>query len=364
MEALPTPVLPLKGLKVLEVGSRASAAFAGRYFADNGAAVTRLSDGQEPLGTDSPWPHLDRGQDIVRYEGGAQLRDALAMHIAEADLVISDLLPEELAAVGWDDLDSPRLSVRASITPMGRSGPDSANASTALTLLARSGHTFLMGDPDREPLTLPREYVAYQAGLYTYAAVLAAWLANVEPGAGPATSIEVCELEVLATLHQHTTVMYSYSGRTRRRRGNQYDGTYPITIVPCADGWLGLCITAPFWEPFARWLNPAWLTDPRFKDSPSRWEHRDLLDQEMHAAIASLDRRTLERDGQITHRVPVGAVDTPADLLADPHLNERAFWTDAEVGGRRVRYPGVPFMFEGEGRPGAGSAAPVVEAHR
>lgn len=342
-------VSPLDGLRVLELGERGAAAFTGRLFADNGAMVTRVSAGAEDNGVDSPWPYLLRQKHLVVIENETARHSRIAVEANSTDIIISDLLPPELEVVGWDQLGDSTAAVRVALTPMGRSGPEATAPATPLTLLARSGHTFLTGDPDREPLTLPRAYVAYQAGTYAYSAALAAWLTRSDR----TTEVDVCELEVLAALHQHTTVMYTYGGRLRRRRGNQYDGTYPITILPCADGWLGICITAPFWERFARWLNPAWLDDERFADSPSRWEHRDELDEAMRQTTAGRSAALLEREGQHVHRVPVGSVDKPDDLFADAHLVERAFWAvDTADNGRRVLYPGVPFIFRSEGRPG------------
>jgi benzylsuccinate CoA-transferase BbsF subunit len=335
----------LTGLKVLELGDRGSAAFAGRLFADCGASVTRVSSGVEPDGLDSPWPYLLRGKAIIDLDWrNPDCGNALAELTGASDLLIADMLPAEAAAVGWSSLgENSRLRVRSIVTPLGLTGEACEAPTATSTLLARSGHTFLMGDPQRAPLSLPDSYVAYQSGLFAYSATLAAWLGPSDTGS--ARTVELSELEVLASLHQHTTVRHSYAGRIRRRRGNQYDGTYPITMLPCRDGWCGICIVASFWERFARWLEPRWLTDPRFADSPTRWAHRDDLDLEITRVFARRTRQELEHEGQHVQRLPVGAVDTPNELLEDPHLTARGFWSEDRVGDRAVRFPGLPFRF-------------------
>ena len=119
----------------------------------------------------------------------------------------------------------------------------------------------------------------------------------------------------------------------------------PDYILPCKDGWLGICIVQSFWEAFAKWLNPGWLEDPRFADTVSRAEHAGALDSEIARAIASRNKHDLEREGQLVIRVPCGAVNTPAELLSDGHLNDRQFWKHDFIEDREVVVPGLPFRF-------------------
>ena len=340
----------LQGLRVLEIAARSSAAFAGRLFADAGAEVTVI-DVTEPAALGEHLRlYLDRGKRHItlaldRPDSAQQVR-ALAV---EHDLVVTDLDPREIDRLGLPTLEGGRLRARVLITPFGMTGPYRDRPATTATILALSGHTFLLGEPGQPPLTLPGDYVGYQSALFAYTAGISALLQASRQGRTAPRTVEVSELEALASLHQHTTVQYTYGGHVRTRQGNRPDGgTYPYTILPCADGWLGMCIVPAFWEPFAQWLGPQWLTDPRFADAVSRTKHATELDQEIIAAVGGLTKIALEDEGQRKRRVPVGAVRALAEVLDDPQLSARGFWHDELVNGRLLRLPSSPYHFVGE----------------
>lgn len=331
---------------MLEISARSSAAFAGRLFADSGADVTSI---RTALGI-APGAHLalylDRGKHQIEVdsEGPGSLERIGAM-ATEYDLVVTDLAPREIERLGLHTATGGRLRARVLITPFGMTGPYRDRPASPATILASSGHTFLLGEPGLAPLTLPGDYVGYQSALYAYSAALAALLEARREGKTAARTVEVSELEALASLHQHTTVTYTYSGHIRIRKGNRWDGIHPITILPCADGWFGMCIVATFWENFARWLGPHWLTDPRFAIATDRIEHASDLDEEIKRAIAGQTKVELQEEGQSRRRVPVGAVRTPAELLEDPQLVAHEFWSHEVVDGRPVLFPSCPFRF-------------------
>ena len=58
----------LTGLRILEVGNDAIAAFAGRWFVDSGATVIRVENGAMPLGHEVILPYLNRGKDLVALD--------------------------------------------------------------------------------------------------------------------------------------------------------------------------------------------------------------------------------------------------------------------------------------------------------
>lgn len=351
----------LQGLRVLEVGVRSSAAFAGRLFADSGAEVSAVRAVSDLPASEHLSLYLDRGKHRVEMDlSTADAAARLAVLAGEYDLVVTDLDPRDIERLHLNSISGGRLGVRLLITPFGMTGPYRDRPATPATILALSGHTFLLGEPGQAPLTLPGDYVGYQSALYGYSAALAALLEARRASRTSPRTVEVSELEALASLHQHTTVNYTYSGHIRVRKGNRWDGIHPITILPCADGWFGMCIVATFWENFAKWLGPQWLSDPRFSLAPERIEHASELDEEIKAAIASHTKVALQEEGQGRRRVPVGAVRTPAEILVDPQLVERGFWSSEVTGGRPVLFPTRPFRFVGEVEAPAGTA-PAAE---
>jgi|SRR5262245_41041809 len=82
---------------------------------------------------------------------------------------------------------------------------------------------------------------------------------------------------------------------------------------------------------------PEWLDDPRFRSLALRTDHRETIESDVRAWIA---RRPSEEILQLFSQadLPVGPINSMADLAADPHLQTRSVsWTGDES--RRHRHP-------------------------
>ncbi|HXH23104.1 MAG TPA: CoA transferase [Dehalococcoidia bacterium] len=341
---------PGQRLRVLEISAKEeAAAYCGKLFRRAGHDVLRI----EPPGHEAPL-HLDvylnGGKKRQRLDLRAE-RGRLSRLAAAADLLLTDYGPRELGDLGLLDLDGP--AVRVLITPFGRNGPYREYEATAHTLLALGGYTWLMGDPDRAPLTMPGNYPYYQAGTFAYIGALAATMAS-EPGRP--LDIDVSVFECLAGLHQFTDTMWNFGGQVRSRHGNRWENLSPTTLYRCHDGWYGVNILANFWSSFALMIGRADLAeDGPLASNAGRMEHNDEVDEIVTKALWDKRARDIFKEGQEVWRVPVGYAAALSDLLADPHLNARSFWQPVEValpeGRRRLLAPGRPFKFVGEQPP-------------
>ena len=113
------------------------------------------------------------------------------------------------------------------------------------------------------------------------------------------------------------------------------------------ENWIVIAIsTDEEWATFCNVLgNPPWTRDPRFTDQESRWENQEALDKLVEQWTRKQDHyeamHELQRAG-----VSAGAVLNNRELLNDPHLVERGFWTyttQPEVG--LVPMPTTPWRF-------------------
>jgi crotonobetainyl-CoA:carnitine CoA-transferase CaiB-like acyl-CoA transferase len=337
-------------MRVLELSSKEeAAAFCGKLFRRWGAEVIKVENPDRV----PPRQHLD-----VYLNGGKKRvaldyitdQGRLMELIGSADIVVTDVPPRGVDALGLFD-EGIRTPVRVSVTPFGLGGPYRDFEATASTLLAIGGYTWLMGDPGREPLTMPGNYVFYQAGTYAYTAALAALRAT--PRTGPVT-IEVSMLEALASLHQFTDTMWTFGGLVRSRHGNRWENLCPTTLLPCSDGWYGVNILQNFWFPFAHMIGrPDIASEGDLATNLGRMEHQDEVEDMTVKALWDKRRKDIFREGQEVWRVPIGYAATMADLVTDPHLSERQVLRPVRVPGRDepVLAPGSPFRLMDEGLP-------------
>ncbi len=328
--------------RILEIGNFA-AGFCGRLFAQAGHEVVRI----EPAEAAPGWVSSE-ALDLFLHPGKRRLQvndpDLIAELADKADVVIVEAATaDELDALWFDDWQS---KVRISITPFGRTGPKRNWQATPNVLLAMGGYTYLMGDPDRAPLTLPGHFVEFESGQYAYTAANACRLA------GESNCIDVSMLEVIMSLSQFTTVRWHCAGEIRRRHGSEFWTVPPSNLFALQDGWLYMNIVPIFWDAFATFLDrPELVIDERFLTNKLRMENRVALNESIQEVVITMTKKTAQ-ERAVVSRVPVGIVQTLDDVLSDPHLLEREFWQQVDAAGYdSIRSPSLPFRFNGAPRP-------------
>jgi len=353
-------------VRVLEISDAdQAAAWAGKWFARWGAEVIRVtSPSRAPI---------TRAAEIALHGGKTRLwidralpagLEAVTRLAADADVIVSDLHPRELDAVGFDTLGGECTRARVAVTPFGRTGPYRDYQATAATLLAAGGYTHLSGDPGRAPLTMPGPYPFAQAGSLAYSVALASVL-----GASSCATIDLSMLETIATLHQFTDLMWQVDGVVRSRHGNRWENLCPTTMLRARDGWVAVNILQQFWSPFALWVGGVELDgDASLALNADRMERRDEVEALCEAFFQKYTARDLFREGQEKWRVPIGYVQTLAGMREDPQMLSRRFWRGIEIepgvdapDTAGVVVPGSAFQFAGERRAPERPPRPVLE---
>jgi crotonobetainyl-CoA:carnitine CoA-transferase CaiB-like acyl-CoA transferase len=313
-------------LRVVEVAGSVAGAYAGKLFAESGAHVTRLEGGGDEQ-VDALRLHLDADKEVAPLEP-----ERLEARLAAADVVIESSAPDPLRPIAGE----PGQRVLVQISPFGASGPYATWRSNAFTDDALGGHLYLNGEPHREPLARPGLHAHYQAGLHAFIGALAA----LRSGRGQ--RVEVSHLEGLASMHQHTTAMFTHSGHVLMREGNRQPGYWhPAGVYPCRDGHVLLDLAIS--EHRDRFLAvtdlPELLVDSRFADDFSLGEHKDAFDEAILPWLLDHDAEEIVSRLQEVG-VPAGPVPNLQGVLEDPHLAARQAWREVEgvrVPARAVR---------------------------
>jgi formyl-CoA transferase len=347
---------PLRGVRVVELGSLIAGPFCGRILGDFGAEVIKV----EPPGQGDPlreWglvtPHgslwamvQSRNKRSVvldlRTEQGRQLTRRL---IAESDVVIESFRPGRMEEWGLDyetlARDRPHL-VMVRVSGFGQTGPYSQRPGFGNIAESMGGIRYITGWPDRPPLRVGLSLGDSVAGLY---ATIGALLAILEARAtGRGQVVDVALTESVFSLLESILPEYGYDGRVRERTGNILNGAAPSNTYQTADGrWLavganGDAIFRRLCEAMGR---PDLGADPRLASNQGRREHVEELDRVIGAWIGE---RSLDEAMQVLtdYGVPAGPVYSIADIAADPQYQTRDMLlevTDERVG--RILMPGV-----------------------
>lgn len=219
-----------------------------------------------------------------------------------------------------------------SLTPFGLDGPHAGHRATNIVSFASGGIMALTGEPDRPPLQTGGDQALMLGGLHGFAATTTALLGALVHGEGDLVDISLQEcaasmLEYCAAAWEYDSLFVERSGNTPRAEWGVY---------PAADGWAGVCCLG---RQLPALLDQLGLEpEPRFLDPVQRAEHRDELMAHVLTFMVERTKDELVALGPPS-KLPIGAVRTPAELVAHAPLIERGFFDD--VAGGRV--PGRPF---------------------
>ena len=343
----------LSDLRVVDLSTCVAGPFCSKMFADFGADVIKVEppDGDEsrflgPFPDNRPDPessgmfiYLNRNKRGVTLDIESDRGRALATDLfADADVLLESFPPGNMDALGfaYESLESSNPSlVHVSITPFGQTGQWRDYVSAELVQHAASGQSYANGSPEREPLKQPGFESAFQAGACAFLGAMTA-LANRDV-TGRGQYVEVSEFEAAVSMFTPQILGALHSGKSQER------GSAPL--MPCKDGFVSLNVRHDAtWE--YMWLffdDPETAHDARYATTADR----QRLASEIEAKIMPhLARYTMEElfHGLAPLRILIGMTQDVAQLVNDPHLQERGFFTGASLpGGDEFLLPGAPF---------------------
>ncbi|QRX82094.1 CaiB/BaiF CoA-transferase family protein [Glaciimonas sp. PAMC28666] len=358
---------PLKGIRVIEIGTLIAAPFAARMMAEFGAEVIKI---EAPVTGDPirKWRKLYEGTSLWWY---LQSRNKKSISInlkspegieiikrlaSNADVLIENLKPGamEQLGLGWDVLHAlnPKLTM-VRISGYGQTGPYKDRPGFGAIGEAMGGIRYTTGEPDGAPA---RVGVSLGDSLASLHAVMGALMSvlRVKTGQGNGQVVDVSLVESVFNLMESLIPEYDLLGHVRERSGGALPGIAPSNTYPTRDGAYVVIAgnSNPIFKRLMQAIGRADLADdPAFEHNDGRVAQVVLID----AAIAGWTSAnpiedvlaTLEKAG-----VPAGRIYSVADIVADPHYQAREMLLSAELpGGVTVKMPGiVPKLSETPGQ--------------
>jgi crotonobetainyl-CoA:carnitine CoA-transferase CaiB-like acyl-CoA transferase len=319
---------PLDGVRVVGVGGGVAAGYCCHLLAGYGAQVVRLVSSDDPPLEDAQQAYLTGG--IPAVSGRTGSLEALA---ASTDVIIDSrapaTVPHSLAL--WEA--RPELVV-TSITPFGRSGPYAEHQASNIVSFAAGGIMSLTGDADRPPLQTGGDQAQMFGGLHSFAATTVALLGALLHGRGD--HIDISLQEAAASVLELYAAMWEYDSELSVRMGNSVRAEWGV--YPVADGYAGVCCLGRQIPALLELLGEDDLDD-RFLDTEYRRDHNDELLAHLLGFMVGRTKDDLVALSPL-HRIPFGAVRTPAELAADEGLRGRDFFDQIEVEGVEASVPG------------------------
>jgi CoA:oxalate CoA-transferase len=337
-----------EGLSVIEYGELISAPYCTKLMAGLGAEVIKIENtgGGDKARINGPFP-----RDIAHPEKSGlflslntnkmgitlNLNKKKGTEIFKRLIETTDVLVENndpgymnKLGLGYDLLKTinPRM-VMVSITPFGQTGPYRDYKAYHINSCGVGGMSVGIGDPKREPLTMPLSQGGYQSGSSAATAIMAALLARRKTGKGQ--YIDIAEVEVWATTHAGQNVLtFPFRGVNGIRRGIHGGRTYPNEIFSCKNGYV--CLITPQLEQWKRLIevlgSPEWAKNPKYRDRKSIAEQNP---DEVNALIIPwMMKHTKEEILKICqdNRVPCVPVYDVSEVINNPQVKALDFFVE------------------------------------
>ena len=350
----------LDGIRVLEIGELVSAPYATRLLADLGAEVIKVEPpGGEPARRRGPFRNdqaghpdasglflaLNTGKRSVVLDADDEGRRHLAALVASADLVVTNLDPGRLAALGFDPdralAQRPELVI-CSITPFGLTGPHAGYRAEDLTVSHAGGWAYQCpgdsDDPGEPPLKVYGHQTQFHAGIAAATVALAAYDRAAQTGCGD--HIDFSAGAHITGLLEAALIAASYMDLDPNRLGSRL--LQPWKIFPCGgDGGHGdagdpeelvflVTVEQDQWERLVAFMgHPEWATSGLFDTVELRLENEDLLAIYLEEWTRQHSLADLWHGGQ-AHRICFAPVLTMAQMAEQDHLRQRGFLVDVD----------------------------------
>lgn len=272
---------PLRGVRVLEVGSRIGASVAGSLLAQFGASVVFV-EGAEIGGFAQPkWGWRDQfsagKQSLVMNPGDAGLVARLA---AKSDVILRSSDVDALAFGCAPLTQLPSSAIVCDVTAFGSTGPLKGVPATDAEVQAMSGVMDATGAPDGPPMGLALPLIEQLAGVYAAAGVLAALRQRRESRAAPPVEIALYDVAFSAMTSFLAPALFEPERVEPSRVGNRHTMAAPWNVYRAQDGWVLLCAgNDDQWARICELIGPqAQGLSPRLARNADRVTHADEVD--------------------------------------------------------------------------------------
>jgi len=367
-------MLPLEGIKVVEIAQNLAGPYAGEILAALGADVVKV---ERPEGGDDArgWgPPFWRGTSPAFLTMNSDKRSItldlkdpaavawLTAYLGDADVLVQNLRPGVLEAFGLGPeallAKYPRL-VYCSLWAFGRTGPLRLRPGYEPMVQAFAGLMTVNGDEGGPPTRIGTSILDYGTGMWAAIGTLAALVRRQQTGRGGVVDASLFET-ALAWLTGHYT-SYRITGElpVPHRSGSRRlvvfqafeakDG--PVIVAAGNDR-----LFAKLVEALGR---PDWAQDARFATNAARVTNRAALIPEIEAIVRTRTKAEwLERLEQAG--VPCAPIQNLAEVLAEPQTGATGMLQPVpELG---LELLGLPLSFDGE-RPPIRRRAPHLGEH-
>lgn len=353
--------LPLKDIRVIDLGSVVAAPFAATILGDFGADIIKIEPPDVPDairywdivdGKFQPfWLVASRNKFPItlnlKHPQGQKIFSQL---VEKADVLYENMRPGTLDRLGFPAEKLWEINkglIIGRISGYGQTGPYAPKPGFGTLAEAMSGFTFQNAHPGGPPTNPPLPLADMLAGTHLALGTMIA-LRRQKRGECGGQELDLSLYEPLFSFMGPQYLVFDLTGKAPEPMGNESHFTAPRNSFQTKEGkWVALSASAQ--APFERMMDlighPELKTKPGFRNNQERIqkESRQVLNKLIGEWIS---QRTLAEVLEECERagVTIGPVYSMEDISKDPHILNRGSIASVldPVSGRTISFPDIP----------------------
>lgn len=369
-------MLPLEGIKVVELAQNLAGPFCAEILSHLGAEVIKVE--KPGIGDDARhWGKLlsaDAGasfnainlnkKSIVLDLKDPAERDKLLTVIDGADVVVQNMLPGVLEKMGLGAKDlmarNPRL-IYCSVSAYGNAGPKKNEPGYEPIVQAFSAMCMMSGWPGGPPIRMGTQVLDHGSAMWAAIGVLSAIIERGRTGRGKLVETSLFETATAWWMNPYSN--YAATGEVPERHPSGSNGVVIFSGFETADAPIVIAAGSDrLFHKLADVLGrPEWKVEPAYANNRGRVEHKEYLLGETQKILKTKPRaywlKAITEAG-----VPCTAVNTLPEMLAEPQTQAMGMLQSVPNLGSDVKLIGLPIQLDGQ-RPKFRQRAPRLGEH-
>jgi crotonobetainyl-CoA:carnitine CoA-transferase CaiB-like acyl-CoA transferase len=339
-------MMPLEGLRVLDVSTILAGPLCCQILGDYGADVIKIEHprygdnmrghGAQKDGVPIWWKEISRNKRTVGLDLGKPAGAEVFLRLADtADVIVENFRPGTFERWGLSPtllLERNPGLVLVRLTGFGQTGPYSSRPGFGTIAEVMSGFAALTGEADGPP-TLPSFGLADSiCGIAASSAALMALRHRDRTGVGQVVDLSI--LEPIMTAVGPAPTVYQQLGVVEQRHGNRSSNNAPRNTYRTKDGgWVAISTSAQSIAERVMTLvgHPEVIDQPWFASGRGRVEHVDLLDAYVGDWIAERNRDQVLAEFTAAGAA-IGPVYDAQDITQDEHIRQTKMLTEVQDG--------------------------------
>lgn len=337
-------MLPLNGIKVLDISQIMAGPYCTMVLGDMGAEVIKVEkanggDDSRQMGPyvndeSTCFSQINRNKKSISLN----LKDERARQVffrlaKEADVIVENYRPGVTKSLGIDYGTVSEINpgiVYCSISGYGQTGPYSHKGGFDLVAQGMSGLMSMTGEKGRRPLKTGIAVYDIGAGITAVYSILAAYIHKMQTGEGQHVDIAITECGL--PWFSWEAAAYFAEGRVPEPTGWRHRVSAPYQAVKARDGYIMLgCANQRTWERFCNDVieREDLIHDERFLTNSDRGANVEELEAVIEDILSHRDM-AYWLDRCDTAGVPAGPINNFAQAMQDEHYLARGMVQEVE----------------------------------